>query len=524
MEAVFRFLEKYRSYFLVLICLIVGAYLRFHHIGLRTFWLDEASSATLIKYNFSDLWREIAQKDSCPAYLFFLKIWSLLFGDSEFALRSFSATAGLLSIAAIYRLGKMLFGKTAGLWAGFLLSINYFGIFYAIQARPYSLAILFSILSYYYFVKLIRNEKSALNVILYIVVTAVGIYIHIWFFLILGSQILYWLIKKAAKRSYFIFAIYPVFIILLSLPWASTLLRFGKNGASDCYGPAKLSAFSETFNYFMFGSAAVYIIFSLIVLASYFIGIKKEEEGDIVRYRLVEKTSGIKINENAYLLLNYLFFPLISAWIISQFVPIYLTGRHEAVVLPAFILLVAGFWSTFPNKKIILAAALILIALGIRSAEADKQAINSYKINDRTIARDLINNMTGNDVIIFTGLSRPSFDYYLPRVNTENKKYLEISFPEEMEHHPAFQSIRIMNTKIDKISFEADALIEKITNLKPSHIWIIFASGNPASEILREKMDEKFKLIESTSFLDPETSAPQADVSPLHFQYILEYE
>lgn len=507
---------KHKAALFFLSFLPIGAFLRFHHIGLRTFWLDEAAVTNLTRYNFSDLWSQSAIQDSSPAYIYLIKIWVGEFGNSEFSVRTVSAIFGLLSIVAIYFLGKFLFGRKVGLWASFLLAVNYFSLFYSIQARPYAMAIFLSILPFYFFAKLLENPRSILNAVLYVAITVVGVYTHIWFFLLLGSQMLWWLWNYFSKKYGMIFVFYFFLIGAFSLPWVMALLRFGNNRGIESYGAPGLGAFWETFHYFMFGGVWIFFVVSLIALASFFVGLKKEEGGGTVRYRLIERKNTDKPSSGNYFLLVCLFAPLAVAWIFSQFAPIYVTGRHEAVVLPAFLLLVANLWSGIGNKKLMAVIGAVLVLVAFQSVGAEKQTIQSYTSDDRTVAESLLGKIHAGDFVVFTDLSRPTFDYYLPKLNLENKKFREISYPPELEIHPAYEVVGAMLEDKGKLEGEADKIVSEAKNIRPENIWVISFSGNPVNKILKSRFDLNFNLA-GTEKMD-------AGASPMHYNEILKYQ
>jgi hypothetical protein len=402
------------------------------------------------------------------------------------------------------------------LWAAFLLAINYFSLFYSIQARPYSMAIFLSILSYYWFAKLLKNSRSLPVSILYIAATTVGIYTHIWFFLILGSQIFCWLANYFGKKTSMFFVLNFVPIIILSLPWASALLRYGNNRGIESYGHPGFGALRETFHYFMFGSVLAFLVISIVALLSRFVELKKEKRDGESRFQLVEKQGSSEWNPNYFYVAVYLVAPLMAAWLFSQFVPIYVTGRHEAVVLPAFLLFVAAFWSNIENKKIIAAAGVVLALLAVQSVKAEKQTIKNYTADDRTIARDLLGKLYSGDFVVYTGLARPTFEYYLPRLNAGGKKYREISFPEELGRHPGYQIISAMGKDENGLIRQADDIISQAEKAQPEKIWVIYSSGNSVNEILCDEFNSRLELVG--------TNPMDAGSSPLHYDEILEYK
>jgi len=120
---------------------VIGALLRFYDLGSDSLWLDEAVSWTEAKDSLADLvWR--SADDSVPhPPLFNLSLFAAikLFGDSEWDLRLPSAIFGVANILALYWLGTMTVGRTAGLLGAVLLALSPFHLSYSQEARMYSL-------------------------------------------------------------------------------------------------------------------------------------------------------------------------------------------------------------------------------------------------------------------------------------------------------------------------------------------------------------------------------------------------
>jgi hypothetical protein len=520
------FFGRYKILLVLTSCVILALFLRLHHIIARPFWLDEANAVNLLKIDVWHSWQTIEKVDGNPIYIFMMKLWSYLFSDSELSMRGLSTFFSILSIILIYRLGKVLFNKTVGLWASFLMSINFFSIFFSIQARQYSAIIFFSLLSNLFFINFSKNkEKNYL--FFYVLATVIGIYLHPWMFLVVGAQFIWLLMEKREKIFQFIVA--GIIILFLIIPRLRELIGFAGAGVNDWITSPTLGTFKETYSYFIYGSEEIYFIFGVIATMAVFFRIKKSEQGGKSSYWVEEKKFSLKnINKSSYFICLSLLFPIIVAWIISQFFPFYVAGRYEAAVLPAFILIFAILFSRFRGQKITAFVILTLIVFSYKSIDDDGKAIASLKVNDKTITRQIINNAKNSDYIIFTDLSRPPFDYYYPRLNIENKKFEIISFPQEMEMHPAFQSIREMMKKENEIKAESKRMIENIKksmNGENQSIWVFYSAGNRINEILFQDLKDNFSLKESIQLYHSRLFSGEAsEVSPLHFQEILRFE
>lgn len=148
------------------ILLVLGFIVRFSISGIHSYSSDELSAINRLNYNSLGELLEfgVEKGDMHPAGIqLFEKFWSSLFGTSEIALRFPFVVMGVLSIWIIYLIGKDWMNKSAGLIAAVLLTSTYFPIIHSELARPYSPGLLFSLLSAYYWLKLLRPFKPSIE-------------------------------------------------------------------------------------------------------------------------------------------------------------------------------------------------------------------------------------------------------------------------------------------------------------------------------------------------------------------------
>jgi hypothetical protein len=154
-----------------LILLIAGA-LRFHRLTEDSFWLDELYSLASSTGRYPDMsplqvgqittpWPNftsleearpwwyvwVSHRDGThpPLYLIILRGWREAFGEGDFAARSLSVVAGVIGIALIYDVGRLLYNPWAGLFAAVLMTIAYPQVYFSQEARPYAVLIAFGL-------------------------------------------------------------------------------------------------------------------------------------------------------------------------------------------------------------------------------------------------------------------------------------------------------------------------------------------------------------------------------------------
>lgn len=127
--------------------LLLGAGLRFHGLGRESLWNDELDSVRVsAQPTVAQVFEKTLGGDGHPPTFNLVLHWvQLHLGDSEELLRLPSAVCGVLSIAAIFALGRLLYGAAEGLLAAGLLTVLWCPIYYSQEARPYA-CLLFAVL------------------------------------------------------------------------------------------------------------------------------------------------------------------------------------------------------------------------------------------------------------------------------------------------------------------------------------------------------------------------------------------
>lgn len=144
-----RFVENRDKYFFLLI-VIISILLNFACLGKQSVWIDEIFTLRNIECKWSEvLHTSISLNNSPPLYYFCNKLFCSVFGYSEIALRFLSALFATLSVVMLYFFTKEIFSKKIALLSAFLLAINPLALWFAHEARNYTMVVfllLFSLL------------------------------------------------------------------------------------------------------------------------------------------------------------------------------------------------------------------------------------------------------------------------------------------------------------------------------------------------------------------------------------------
>jgi 4-amino-4-deoxy-L-arabinose transferase-like glycosyltransferase len=165
----------------------LGILLRLLFLGGQSLWLDEATSVAVAHLNWPDLSERLTHRDpNMSLYYGLLHFWIGL-GESEFTVRALSVLFAVATLPALYALGARLFGPRVGLVSALLLAVNAFHIRYAQETRSYSLLVLLTTLSSYFYCRAI--ERPVLKYwVVYSAASVLAVYSHLFGALVLVAQ------------------------------------------------------------------------------------------------------------------------------------------------------------------------------------------------------------------------------------------------------------------------------------------------------------------------------------------------
>lgn len=183
-----------------LVLLVLGAAtLRLFHLGLKSFWADEAFSITLAQFGWADFRHALISSEANMAlYYILLRFWSQI-SDTPSFVRALSVLAGVATVPAIYFAGESLFSRRAGIIAAVLLTVNVFHITYSQEARSYSLVVLLVTCSSLFFVRNVKSPGHAGGV-WHVLTSVAALYTHFFAALVLLAQLVSWMLLPCQLR------------------------------------------------------------------------------------------------------------------------------------------------------------------------------------------------------------------------------------------------------------------------------------------------------------------------------------
>lgn len=201
----------------VLLCAIiaVGFLLRFYRLGYHDFWYDEIYSII----GSGDQW----SRGRPPAYFLFLRYWLSLFGTSEFSARLPSCLFDTGSIALAYYVALRIFNnRWIGLYVSLGMALSPFLIWYAQEARSYSMALFLGLVSFWLLQQALEESGGRATIMwaAFVAVSALGLYTNYYFLFLIISEAGYLVYSKTRALSVWAF-LYFLAILILFLPHLS---------------------------------------------------------------------------------------------------------------------------------------------------------------------------------------------------------------------------------------------------------------------------------------------------------------
>lgn len=394
----------FKSNYALFVILFVAAVLRFFHVDYQSVWLDEIHTLNEANPNLSlsGVYDAILGADPHPPlYFIILNFVFKIFGYTTFVARMFSAVVGVAGIAGIYFLGKELFNTKVGIYASFLLAVNYFHLFYSQEARMYSLLFLTTTFSFYYLARFIKlpTLKSAL---IYGIFSTLMIYCHFFALFTLISQyliLLFFVInphKTTRKKFFFYSAIAGITSLILYLPVWGIFQKAAERTTIWITMPT-LDVYTEIFKEF-FGQAELVIFFVIILVVIFFIQLSKETE------------TNRKINPyEDHLVFSFL---ILFVWTsITLLIPLIRTytalpmliSRYFINLLPALILIIAIAVSYIRHEIVRYGILIFIFVFSLTDIIIVKKYYSKVdKEQFREVSQFIVDNNSNHDPVVST--------------------------------------------------------------------------------------------------------------------------
>ncbi|NLX41994.1 MAG: hypothetical protein GXY79_00765 [Chloroflexi bacterium] len=139
--------------------LILALGLRLYRLGDANLWWDEALAVWAVRKGLAGVTLWTASDVHPPLFFWSLWLWVQALGESEASVRLLPALFGVLTVFAVYQLGRQVADDSTGLLAALLTALARFHVWWSQELRMYVLAGLLGTLSLVFFVRWLRQER-----------------------------------------------------------------------------------------------------------------------------------------------------------------------------------------------------------------------------------------------------------------------------------------------------------------------------------------------------------------------------
>jgi uncharacterized membrane protein len=386
-----------------------------YNLGNRSLWYDEAVSVYLAQKDWSIFWSIMLNHEAYQSlYLFLLKLWIPL-GNDEATLRFLSVLFSTASIPIIYLVGKELFDSRTGVTAGFLLGVNGFFIYYAQEARGYTL-LLFLVLCSSYFAIICVKNPSRRSWAWYIVFSVLAVYAHffgIWVLLVHAVS-LFFLPRRMIDWKGITFA--GSIIALCLLPILFFIIYKDVDQAAWIPKPT-LYSIAQLFYSFLSWPMNVDIHFVWLFYGYVYIFLCFIPIIMLIRSCTI---NGASMNTWRYaFIVCWLFLPIILVYSLSMVRPMFI-NRYLIIAFPGFILLAAVTLTRLNWKWASFVASAIFVIISV------SLTINSYSFTKNKHWRVIVGlvestSLTEDAWLFNANWIRIPFEYYQKKANNPSK-------------------------------------------------------------------------------------------------------
>ncbi len=363
--------------------------------------LDESQSLWQTSFSTGRLLEIVASDVHVPFYHSILHYWQIFLGNEVAVARILSLIFFVLTIPAVYLLGKITYGEKIGIFAALLVTISPFLNWYGNEIRMYSLFVFLTVLNQYFFVRLYKNRKEgALIWLLYSMTAILGSFTHYFFlFQILAQAMFYFSHKNLFNaKSFKRFAIIISILLVVMGGWFYYVFSLDNIGFSrpKLDEPTTYNLF-DTMSQFIFGFQSDH--FNALIIALWPLSV-------LLAFLTLGKNT--KISHDTFYLFISILIPITFSFIISITIqPLYLT-RYLIFTIPSLYLFLGWVFSTYPPRAGQVARIAIAAVMVLTLFDQTISANLAIKEDFRTAA-DYLNRETNlRDVIIIS----PPFTIY----------------------------------------------------------------------------------------------------------------
>jgi len=447
-----------RDWAILTAALLAAFALRIWLLGDQNVWWDEGLAIWAVRLGWWPMTLWTAADVHPPIYFWLLHAWVQFAGESEFAARFISLICGMVTVAAVYPLGKALFGRRVALWGTVLLAFARFHVWWSQEMRMYIVATMWTVLSLYTMVRWAqaqgwlerngppqqprqtaagrkqprqtaagRKQRHGWWGLLYVAATAAGLYslyLFVTVVLIENAFFLFLLLRQLAARrlrALWRWAASQIAVLALFLPWlALALPRMRSWSVATDFD---FGLFIRLYATLLTLGISTYVERYGLLVVPFFVTVLVAAALALRRRRSIKAATGAMDDRHAALLLSlFLVIPPLVVYALTRprglFYAPKVEARYLVMFAPAFYLLLAWSLSVLWRRARWVGYAALAFAVAaflwtLPTHYAGRYLRDEHQTMSRIIASYA---EPGDAVVLVAGSRYPIFGYYYERL------------------------------------------------------------------------------------------------------------
>lgn len=411
---------------LLVLIVLLGFGLRLHNLDSMSFWLDEGLtplrsgySVTRILDNRITIQEGLTKDTHPPLYYILIHFSRFLLGESDFAYRFPSAVAGVLLIPVVFQLSRRIDGSPVAVAAAGLAAINPLQIWYAQEARMYTLLVLLAAIATLALWRALSEGFAIRWLFVYIVFAGLAVYTHYTALFLLCAHCIFWfwLLWRRGHRRLLIGS--AILGLLIIMPLVLVIYPRIFTGAETGYSyVSPLILLQDVVRGFSTAAVDFQLIgIKLVVLATGLL---------LVLGLFGPQRQGVSRSLRCTFLLTYLLSAVVGLMLGSLIKPMYTGVRHIMVGSPAFVLLVSGslpllnniarrLWSR-PHRAVVPVVGFGVLLVGPALSLNNVYHNPDYAKDDmRTLIREIDKRAGEGDLVLYNDAVRLPLQWHYQR-------------------------------------------------------------------------------------------------------------
>ena len=393
---------------------LAGAGLRLFHLGAKSLWQDEPATVAIARMSwpqFRDVWWH-GEASFQSVYFLLMHGW-LRLGNSEAWIRLPSAIFGIAAIPVTYFVARKLIGRGPALASAALLAFSTTHVYYSQDARTYTMTILLVLLSSWFFVQAVEQDREK-DWLLWTIFSLLAVYGHYFASLVLVAQaVSLFFYKKPAPWKRMV--LHALIILAMAMPGMTYVFR-----TSHAVSGRRIERQTNS---------------QAIAAHGAFSGRKWREARsgrDLVDCRRrwpsgasVSAATRTDIFWRGMLIILWTVVPIFLVALVSLHYPVFVQ-RYMIFSLPAALMLAGRGMTALPKRNLglwlvvlLCAASIVNIVRGYSKPREDWRSATDAIITSAA---------PGDALLIYPFYARPGFDYYYD-LRRENAPALRVFTP-----------------------------------------------------------------------------------------------